>query len=344
MGSMLKWYEETGDNEDIVISSRVRLARNLSKYPFPAKLSKEQAGELLKELKVRLAKLDKEDGRSYHYVAMDAISDTDKAAMAERHLISDALTAKTEPSAVMVSEDEAVSILLNEEDHLRIQAFAGGMNLKKAWQIADRLDDEINRDFTYAWHDKLGYLTSFPTNVGTGLRVSFMLHLPAIAGTKRLTGIASDIGRFGVTIRGNGIGNLYQIYNQKTLGQTEQEIMQNLATIASQLIKQERKIRKKLVQENSIGIEDTLLRSYGVLKYCRTLELNEGMNLLSDLQFGISSGLLKLEEPGRKSIYPLMMGIQPAHLQRLSARPLDDKTRDMARAEYVKEHLPEIIV
>lgn len=344
MGSMLKWYEETGDNEDIVISSRVRLARNLSKYPFPAKLSKGQAKELLEELKGRLVNLDNEDGRSYHYVAMDAISDTDKAAMAERHLISEALIAKAEPSAVMVSEDEAVSILLNEEDHLRIQAFAGGMNLKKAWQIADRLDDEINRDFTYAWHDKLGYLTSFPTNVGTGLRVSFMLHLPAIAGTKRLTGIASDIGRFGVTIRGNGIGNLYQIYNQKTLGQTEQEIMQNLGTIASQLIKQERKIRKKLVQENSIGIEDTLLRSYGVLKYCKTLELNEGMNLLSDLQFGVSSGILKLEGSERKSIYPLMMGIQPAHLKRLSTRPLDDRTRDMARAEYVKEHLPEIIV
>lgn len=339
---MLKWYEETGENEDIVISSKVRLARNLSSYPFPAKLSKEQADSLLKELKEELAKFDGEDGRSYHYISMDAVSDADKAALKERHLISEALIAKACSAGAVVSEDEAVSILINGEDHLRIQAFAGGMNLPKAWETADKLDNEINRSFSYAFHEKLGYLTSFPTNVGTGLRVSFLLHLPAIAGTKRLNGIASDIGRFGVTMRGNGVGNLYQIYNQKTLGQTEQEIMQNLTTIAGQIIKQERKLRKKLVQENPAGIEDTLLRSYGVLKYCKILELEEGMNLLSDLQFGISSGILKLKEPEKRSVYPLMMGIGPAHLQRLAGKPLDSVKRNMLRADYVKEHLPEI--
>lgn len=341
---MLKWYEETGDNEDVVISSRVRLARNLSKYPFPVKLTGEQAGVMVDELKTRLAALEGEEGRKYNYVAMNAVSDIDKVALAERHLVSETLIMKAEPAGAVLSEDEVVSILLNEEDHLRIQALAGGMNLEKAWRIADRLDDEINKSFPYAYHEKLGYLTSFPTNVGTGLRVSFMLHLPAIAGTKRLAGIASDIGRFGVTIRGNGVGNLYQIYNQKTLGQTEQEIMQNLITIADQIIKQERRIRKKIIQENPVGIEDTLLRSYGILRYCGTLEIEEGMNLLSDIQFGISSGILKLEKPEKKSIYPLMMGIQPAHLQRLAGKPLQNEERDIIRADYVKEHLPEIVV
>lgn len=341
---MLKWYEETGDNEDIVISSRVRLARNLSKYPFPVRLSKAQAKGLLEELKAKLAGLGGEDERSYHFLSMDSISDTDKVALTERHLVSETLITKQGPAAAMVSEDESVSILLNEEDHLRIQAFAGGMNLDKAWKLADKLDDKINKSFSYAYHEKLGYLTSFPTNVGTGLRVSFMLHLPAIAGTKRLAGIASDIGRFGVTIRGSEAGNLYQIYNQKTLGQTEQEIMQNLTTIAYQIIKQERKLRKKITQENPIGIEDTVFRSYGVLKYCKTLAIEEGMNLLSDIQFGLSGGLLKLDGQEKKSVYPLMMGIQPAHLQRLAGKPLDNVKRDRCRADYIREHLPELII
>lgn len=340
---MLKWYEETGDNEDVVISSRVRLARNLSSYPFPVKMSAKQAGELVEELKTRLSTLE-EAGRSFRYVSMKNMSDTDKVALVERHLVSETLIMKQEPAGAMLSEDEAVSVLLNEEDHIRIQALAGGMNLEKAWRVADKLDDDINKSFSYAYHEKLGYLTSFPTNVGTGLRVSFMLHLPAIAGTKRLAGIASDIGRFGVTIRGNGAGNLYQIYNQKTLGQTEQEIMQNLTTIAGQIIKQERRIRRKITQENPVGIEDTLLRSYGILKYCKTLEIEEAMNLLSDIQFGLSSGILKLEEPGKKSVYPLMMGIQPAHLQRLAGKPLSDEEREIIRADYVKQNLPEIVI
>lgn len=340
---MLKWFEETGDNEDVVISSRVRLARNLSNYPFPVRMSPEQSEQLVEELKNKLANLKDED-RRFYYISMKNISDADKVALVERHLVSDTLIMKAEPAGAVLSEDEAVSILLNEEDHIRIQALAGGMNLEKAWRLADKLDDEINKSFSYAYHDKLGYLTSFPTNVGTGLRASFILHLPAMSGTKRLAEIASDIGRFGVTIRGNEAGNLYQIYNQKTLGQTEQEIIKNLTTIAEQIIKQERRIRKKLVQENPVRIEDTLLRSYGILKYCKSLEIEEAMNLLSDIQFGLASGILKLEDAGKKSVYPLMMGIQPAHLQRMAGKPLDKKESDIVRAGYIKENLPEIAI
>ncbi|MBP3543736.1 MAG: protein arginine kinase [Lachnospiraceae bacterium] len=340
---MLKWFEETGDNEDVVISSRVRLARNLSNYPFPVRMSSEQSEQLVEELKNKLANLKDED-RRFHYISMKNISDADKVALVERHLVSDTLIMKAEPAGAVLSEDEAVSILLNEEDHIRIQALAGGMNLEKAWRLADKLDDEINKSFSYAYHDKLGYLTSFPTNVGTGLRASFILHLPAMSGTKRLAEIASDIGRFGVTIRGNEAGNLYQIYNQKTLGQTEQEIIKNLTTIAEQIIKQERRIRKKLVQENPVRIEDTLLRSYGILKYCKSLEIEEAMNLLSDIQFGLASGILKLEETVKKSVYPLMMGIQPAHLQRMAGKPLDKKESDIVRAGYIKENLPGIAI
>lgn len=264
---MLKWYEETGDNRDVVISSRIRLARNLSSYPFSSKLSKEKSRQIVEELKSKLSGISDGD-RKYEYISVNELSDVSKVALVERHLLTENLVIKEEATGALFSEDEAVTVLLNEEDHIRIQALAGGMNLSKAWEAADKMDDRINQLFPYAFDEKLGYLTSFPTNVGTGLRASYMLHLPAVAGTKKLAGIASEIGRFGVTIRGivgeqgNGIGNLYQIYNQKTLGQTEQEIMKGLDTIAMQLIKQERRIRNKLLQERPVGMEDKIGRAH----------------------------------------------------------------------------------
>ena len=229
---MLKWYEESADNSDVVVSSRIRLARNLSKYPFSPKLSKSQSKEMIKELESELS-FPISSERPLHWIQVNTLSDIDKVALVERHLISETLAAKEDATAAMISDDEVVSIMLNEEDHIRIQTMSGGMNLEKAFSIADAIDDEINKKFAYAYHERLGYLTTFPTNVGTGLRVSYMLHLPGIARTKKLASISSDIGRFGVTIRGmsndkeNGIGNLYQIYNQKTLGRDEKELIQD---------------------------------------------------------------------------------------------------------------------
>ena len=249
----------------------------------------------------------------------------------------------------MISDDEVVSIMLNEEDHIRIQTMSGGMNLEKAFSIADAIDDEINKKFAYAYHERLGYLTTFPTNVGTGLRVSYMLHLPGIARTKKLASISSDIGRFGVTIRGmsndkeNGIGNLYQIYNQKTLGRDEKELIQELGTIANQIIKQERRVRNKMMQDNKNLLEDTLLRSYGLLKYCKSLEIEEGMNLLSNVQLGITTGIIQLDADENFNIYSLVMGIQPAHLEKEKNRALKKEERDILRAEYVQKHLPDIL-
>lgn len=347
---MLKWYDELGENSDVVISSRVRLARNLSKYPFPSKLSKKQAQEMVSELSDQLKGFSEEFKSPYQCVMMNALSDVDKVALVERNLLSEAIITKTDAAGAIISEDEMISVMLNEEDHLRIQVLSGGMNLEKAYHMADEIDNAINKKFPYAFHEKLGYLTSFLTNVGTGLRVSYMLHLPAITSTRKLTDIASDIGRFGVTIRGiidekgNGIGNLYQIYNQKTLGQTEEEIIRSLKTIALQIIKQERRIRSKLIQENQAGIEDNLYRSYGVLKYCRSLEIEEGMNRLSDIQLGISCGIIKVDNNNKTSIYPMMMGIQPANLEKMADRPLKREERNYLRAEYVRNHLPEIIM
>ncbi|MCI9051067.1 MAG: protein arginine kinase [Lachnospiraceae bacterium] len=345
---MLKWYEESADNSDVVVSSRIRLARNLSKYPFSPKLSKSQSKEMIKELESELS-FPISSERPLHWIQVNTLSDIDKVALVERHLISETLAAKEDATAAMISDDEVVSIMLNEEDHIRIQTMSGGMNLEKAFSIADAIDDEINKKFAYAYHERLGYLTTFPTNVGTGLRVSYMLHLPGIARTKKLASISSDIGRFGVTIRGmsndkeNGIGNLYQIYNQKTLGRDEKELIQELGTIANQIIKQERRVRNKMMQDNKNLLEDTLLRSYGLLKYCKSLEIEEGMNLLSNVQLGITTGIIQLDADENFNIYSLVMGIQPAHLEKEKNRALKKEERDILRAEYVQKHLPDIL-
>ena len=345
---MLKWYEESADNSDVVVSSRIRLARNLSKYPFSPKLSKSQSKEMIKELESELS-FPISSERPLHWIQVNTLSDIDKVALVERHLISETLAAKEDATAAMISDDEVVSIMLNEEDHIRIQTMSGGMNLEKAFSIADAIDDEINKKFAYAYHERLGYLTTFPTNVGTGLRVSYMLHLPGIARTKKLASISSDIGRFGVTIRGmsndkeNGIGNLYQIYNQKTLGRDEKELIQELGTIANQIIKQERRVRNKMMQDNKNLLEDTLLRSYGLLKYRKSLEIEEGMNLLSNVQLGITTGIIQLDADENFNIYSLVMGIQPAHLEKEKNRALKKEERDILRAEYVQKHLPDIL-
>ncbi len=345
---MLKWYEESADNSDVVVSSRIRLARNLSKYPFSPKLSKSQSKEMIKELESELS-FPISSERPLHWIQVNTLSDIDKVALVERHLISETLAAKEDATAVMISDDEVVSIMLNEEDHIRIQTMSGGMNLEKAFSIADAIDDEINKKFAYAYHERLGYLTTFPTNVGTGLRVSYMLHLPGIARTKKLASISSDIGRFGVTIRGmsndkeSGIGNLYQIYNQKTLGRDEKELIQELGTIANQIIKQERRVRNKMMQDNKTLLEDTLLRSYGLLKYCKSLEIEEGMNLLSNVQLGITTGIIRLDADENFNIYSLVMGIQPAHLEKEENRALKKEERDILRAKYVQKHLPDIL-
>lgn len=346
---MLKWYEETGSNNDVVISSRIRLARNLSEYPFPSKLNQDGAKEMVTDLKKKLSEFMKKDEREYEFVTLSDLTDVQKVGLVERNILSETLVTKESTTAAIISKDEAVSIMLNEEDHIRIQAMAGGMNFERAFEIADKIDDNINKAFEYAFDERMGYLTSFLTNIGTGLRASYLLHLPAIASTRRLSGIAADIGRFGVTIRGLnasgnvGIGNLYQIYNQKTLGQSEKDIMTGLDSIVNQIIDQERKLRKRMLDDKTLSIVDRIYRSYGILKYGRKLDITESMNLLSDIQLGISMGILNVEDAGIPRIYSIMMGIQPANLEKNSGKHFDKEERMAYRAEYVRKHLPEII-
>lgn len=254
---------------------------------------------------------------------------------------------KKDPTGMILSEDESTAILLNGDDHVRIQTLQTGLTLDRLYEKADRIDDYIGERFDYAFDEKYGYLTSFPTNVGTGLRAAVVLHLPMLSKNKNFSSLVADMGRFGTQVRGvygegaENFGSLYQISNQKTLGQTEQEIIDIVRKAALELDAQERRMRREYRQRKPVQAADECYKSYGVLKYARRLTRKDGMEFLSQIMTGITDGILTVKEPC--SVYGLMIGIQPANLLSLADRPLDKDELDAARAEFLRKRLPEII-
>ena len=254
---------------------------------------------------------------------------------------------KKDPTGMILSEDESTAILLNGDDHVRIQTLQTGLTLEQLYERADKIDDYISERFDYAFDEKYGYLTSFPTNVGTGLRAAVVLHLPMLSKNKNFNSLVADMGRFGTQVRGvygegaENFGSLYQISNQKTLGQTEREIIDIVRKAALELDVQERRVRREYRQRKPVQAADECYKSYGVLKYARRLTRKDGMEFLSQIMTGITDGILKVKEP--YSVYGLMLGIQPANLLSLADRPLDKDELDAARAEFLRRRLPEII-
>lgn len=343
---MLKWYEKNAKNNDVVISSRVRLARNLEAYHFPSKLTKELASGIIHEVEDIVLKAS-----SSHYferMDMEALSPLDKVAMVERHVVSPNFVQSSIPTGLILSEDESLSIMINEEDHLRIQSISNGFNLEEALQNANHIDDLLEEKITYAYDERMGYLTACPTNVGTGLRASYMIHVPALETTGKLQFILEAIGKFGLTVRGiygegsQGRGSVFQISNQVTLGHSEEEIIENLTSVTNQIVEQERSLRKKLLSEKRMQFEDAVYRSYGALTYARILSSNEAMTLLSDMKLGYELGILNFEHTEPINIYGLMTCIQPANLQKEMKCELKIEERDMARATFIRQNLPKI--
>lgn len=347
---MPKWYEEQNEQSDVVISSRIRLARNFVKYPFSPKLSSEQAELLCEDIHNRLdekkAKLEEIVGKYYYYNVTKA-NDIEKEALAERHIITKKLVDKKQHAGVVMTEDESVSLMLNEDDHIRIQVISSGMNLLPLLEKANTIDDYISETLEYAFDDKLGYLTSSPTNVGTGLRASVMVYLPALATSGKIDKLIDEVNKYGVSIRGiygegnKSVANIYQISNIKTLGMSETEIIQNLITIVDQVIKQERRRREFLLDSNFDKYEDQVYRSYGVLRYAKQISTADAMMLLSQLKFGYDSKIIASKEI--PSFYKLMMAIQPANLQKILGKNVGTKERERARAKFLNESLPELI-
>lgn len=342
----MKWYEkQQGTHSDVIISSRIRLARNLKDFVFPNHLSESEAEKTIEIIHNIFSEGQSDD---FYFWDMDKVSSIDKVAMMERHLLSPLFVNMPIPNALIHNSDESLSLMINEEDHLRIQAMANGANLGEIFAMASALDDRIEAKVDYAYSQELGYLTACPTNVGTGLRASYMIHVPALEATGQLRIILEAVGKFGITFRGiygessEPIGSVFQVSNQVTLGFSEEEIIEKLHSVTMQIVNQELTVRESLLKERRLEFEDSIYRSYGVLSQARILTAKEAMTLLSDVKLGVELGLLQLEVSDEFNIFDLMTQIQPANLQKLEKKNLDVVQRDIARANLVRMTLPKI--
>lgn len=343
---MLKWFEETDRESPNIIYSRIRLVRNWTEYPFSGKLTEEQAREMVSRLEKGMRDFCLEEGRDYDFTMLEELSDLERRALRERRILNGTLASKKDPVGLILSRDERVSLVLNGDDHIRMQFIAPGMKLKELWKEADRADDFINGIFPYAYDRKYGFLTAYPTNVGTGLRASAVVHLPALSSGKKFSSLLGEMSRFGASVRGlygegnENYGSLYVVSNQKTLGVTEEEIAGLVEKVARQLAEQEQQVRDMALSSDRLGQEDEAYKSYGVLKYARRLTWKDAMIFLSRMMTGVSDGILKFDGPC--PVFSIMLGIQKANLQRISQRPLSRAELDVARAGYIRAELPEL--
>ena len=336
-----EWLRGTGPNSDIVMSSRVRLARNLEKTPFSHWATKKQEKEILESLEE--AVLGTEMLANSLHVRMAEIDDVDKQFLLERHLISREHIVHPECKSVVIGDKEIINVMINEEDHLRIQAMQSGFNLQECWRIADRLDDALHKKVKYAFSVEWGYLTACPTNTGTGLRASVMLHLPSLVMTKQISRVLQAITKLGMTARGlygegtEAEGNFFQISNQITLGSAEVDIVDNLERIIRQVIGHEENARKTLMKQNREVLQDKIWRANGTLRSAHIMNTKETMSLLSMVRLGVDMGLIN--DIDRRAVNELFILTQPAHLQKIEGRVLSSAQRDVKRANLVRRRL-----
>lgn len=332
-----RWYLGVGEQSDIVVSTRIRLARNLNEYPFPNKLNTKSRTALNNIIKDAVETDNKFDLR---FVEMKSLARFEAASMAERHIISPEFASDADGRALMISKDEDICIMLNEEDHIRIQIMKSGFALDEAYQVADEIDDLLGNKLDYAFDERIGYLTQCPTNLGTGMRASVMLHLPALTMNGQIHKLINTISKLGLTFRGafgegtKATGDMYQLSNQITLGISEEFAIKNLKAITLQLCANERAAREELLK--SIDTEDTIFRAYGTLKWARLLSTKELMDNLSLVRLGSVAG--KISVPV-ETLNELMISMQPASINVMAQQKLDEKERDTIRATKVRNRL-----
>lgn len=340
-----KWITETGPEPDVVITSRVRLARNLSGYPFPHLLDAGRAQAMLQAVNDLLTLgTSKGDLGNLEFILLKDLEAIDRQVLIEKHLISPDFARSRNPgAAVLVSDDEAVSIMLNEEDHLRIQCLFPGFQLQECWKRTSRVDDLLESKLDYAFDAAKGYLTACPTNLGTGLRASVMVHLPGLVLTQQIGKVLAAISQVGLVVRGlygegtEAVGNLFQISNQITLGPSEEEILQNLGAVIRQIVEQERAAQQALLKVNRLAVEDRVYRAYGALTNARLLTSQEAMRLLSDVRLGHELGIL--DQVPYRTQNELLVLTQPAMMQRFVAEKMKEDTRDFKRAAIVRQRI-----
>src|SRR5262245_10975586 len=338
-----EWLRATGPESDIVISSRVRLARNLASFPFTNRASAYQKAEIEGTLREKVAKLEMDP--RLEYLNIPSLSPLDRQFLVERQLISRELAAAEGPRGVALGPRENVSLMINEEDHLRLQVMRSGFALDEAWQDIDHVDDLLEQRVNYAFSDEFGYLTACPTNVGTGMRSSVMLHLPALVWTKQIEKVFRALQKINLAVRGlygegsRASGDFYQISNQVTLGKSETAILGEIREVIPQIISYERQARSTLLRESRQLLHDRVSRAFGTLCSATMMTSEETMDLLSAVRLGINLALL--EDLTVPTVNELFIQTQPAHLQKLTGNMLDGEERNAARARYLRTRLRE---
>ncbi len=335
------WMRGDGPHNQIVFSSRVRLARNLRGHAFPGWAKKAERTQILEQIKPRVDELPEMQDAFSEY--MQELTALDKQVLVERHLISREQAAKNTGSAVVINRKQTLSIMINEEDHLRMQAIRSGLQLKNVFKLLDKVDTALEQKLDFAFHPRLGYLTACPTNVGTGMRASAMVHLPALVLNDQINQIIQAVNKIGLAVRGlygegtEAMGNLFQVSNQTTLGEKEDEIITRLNQVIEKIIEHEQNARQVLLQKHLGRLLDQIGRAFGVLTHAYSMTSKEALNLLSFMKLGVDLGFFP--DVHRAVIDELFMETQPAHLQKSSQQKLQVEERDALRAGIIREKL-----
>ena len=334
---MSKWYIGAGEQSDIVVSTRIRLARNIAEYPFPNKLNTKSRMELNNVIKEAL---ESDNKYNLRFLEMRTLARFEAASMAERHIISPEFASDLDGRALMLSPEEDISIMLNEEDHIRLQVMKSGFALDEAYQVANEIDDVLGSKFNFAFDERIGFLTQCPTNLGTGMRASVMLHLPALTLSGQIHKLINTVSKLGLTFRGafgegtNAVGDMYQLSNQITLGISEEFAIKNLKAITLQLCAQERTAREEMLKD--VSTEDRIFRAYGLLKWARLLSTKELMENLSFVRLGSVTGKINIPI---ETVNELMVSMQPATINARAGQKLPTQERDAIRASEVRNKL-----
>ncbi len=331
------------NGSDVVISSRVRLARNLNDFPFPLKMTREYELKVLDRVRESVLNSKKSQKSKFTYIDVGQLDPLNRQVLLEKHLISPDMAESSRERGVLLSGDGTISIMINEEDHVRLQCIYPGMRINDAWKSCSEVDNILEEKVDFAFSRDYGYLTCCPTNAGTGIRASAMLHLPALTMTGYIKNLLEACRKLGVAVRGlygensEASGNMFQISNQVTLGQSEEEIVSSITRIVEQIVDQERTLRNDLLKQNSYRFEDKVYRSLGLVSNARILSTEEALKLLSDVRLGVDMGIIMNIK--KETLDNLLVSIQPANLQKNSGKLLNPDERDIKRAEMVRKSL-----
>ncbi|MBC8059667.1 MAG: protein arginine kinase [Clostridiaceae bacterium] len=339
---MENWIIGQNQNDSLVVSSRIRLARNVKDIAFPNRLDDERSKSVIKDVEDAFYKFSN-NRELFKTIYMWNEDKTSQEAFLEKHLVSHKLLTNSSKAAFIIDSKETISIMINEEDHLRVQCITAGLNLTEAFEMAIKVDDLLEENLDFAFNEKFGYITTCPTNIGTGMRASAMVHLPALAMNEEITGVFKALTQVGMTLRGlygegsQALGNFYQISNQVTLGLQEEEIINNLTAVINKIITQEKLSREHMLRKYKYELDDKIFRSLGLLKSAILINNKECLYNLSNVRMGVEMGIIK--EMDIKILNSLLVATQPASLQKNLGVKLSERERDLKRAEIIKEIL-----